>query len=218
MDIKKRIYDHKIIGIIRGIKEDRIIETIESLINGGISLIEITLNQDSDDKCLETIKLISLISKTFADKICLGAGTVITEKQVEMVIDAGAEYIVSPNTDIDVIKKTKALNKISIPGAYTPSEIVWAYNSGADFVKIFPAASLGPGYVRSVLSPLSNIPLLAVGGVNITNANEFLAAGAVGLGVGGNLIDKQAVNMGRFDILTQNAKEFRKKVMQVGEV
>ncbi len=217
MNIKKRITDHKIIAIIRGIEEDRIIETIESLIDGGISLIEITLNQDSQEKCLKTIELITLVSKSFGDQLCLGAGTVITEEQVERVVDAGAEYIISPNTDIDVIKKTKALNKISIPGAYTPSEMVRAYNSGADFVKLFPAANLGPSYVRSVLSPLANIPLIAVGGVNITNASDFLEAGAVGLGVGGNLIDKQAVNMGQFDILTQNAKEFIKKVMQVEE-
>jgi len=217
INIRKRITDQKIIAIIRGIDEDRIIETIEALIDGGINLIEITLNQDSQEKCLKTIELITLVSKSFGDQLCLGAGTVITEEQVERVVDAGAEYIISPNTDIDVIKKTKALNKISIPGAYTPSEMVRAYNSGADFVKLFPAANLGPSYVRSVLSPLANIPLIAVGGVNITNASDFLEAGAVGLGVGGNLIDKQAVNMGQFDILTQNAKEFIKKVMQVEE-
>lgn len=216
-DIKNKIINQKIIAIIRGIEEYKILKTIDSLVEGGIELLEITLNQDSEEKCLKTIKLIQLVREKFADEICLGAGTVITEEQVERVIDAGAEYIISPNTDINVIRKTKNLNKISIPGAYTPSEIVTAYDSGADFVKIFPAASLGPDFIKSVLGPLSNIPLLAVGGVNLANITNFIKAGVVGVGVGGGLIDKHAIKNGEFDILKENAKSFIEKIRQCEE-
>jgi len=215
--VKSKIIDQKIIGIIRGIEENKIIETIEALLDGGITLVEITLNQDSKKKLLESIKLISIVRKKFGNKISLGAGTVITAEQVVRVVDAGAEYIISPNTDIKVIKKTRDLNKISIPGAYTPSEIVTAYDAGADFVKVFPAASLGTGYIKSVRGPLSNIPLLAVGGINTANVSNFIKAGAVGVGVGGSLIDKDVINNEEFDFLKKKAAIFIEKIRQSGE-
>lgn len=215
-NIKQKIIDNKVIGIIRGVEKNKVLQTVESLLNGGIELIEITLNHQSKEKYLDTIDMISMVNEEYEGKIYLGAGTVISEKQVEEVISVGAEYIISPNTDIEIINKTKELNKISIPGAYTPTEVLKAYHSGADFVKLFPASTLGTKYVKSILSPVS-IPILAVGGINMSNIIEFIRAGVVGVGIGGSLIDKQAINQGKFDILTEKAKKYLEIVRRFEE-
>lgn len=215
INIKEKIFEQKIIGIIRGIDKNKIIEAVESLVDGGIDLLEIALNQDSNEKCDDVVEMIGLVSDKFAGRVCLGAGTVISADQVEKVVDAGAEYIISPNIDREVIEKTKELNKISIPGAYTPSEIIKAYKMGADFVKLFPAKNLGPNYIKAVLAPISNIPILAVGGIDINNFGEFISAGVVGVGLGGSLVDNEVITSGDFDIIKKKAEDFVMKSKQV---
>jgi 2-dehydro-3-deoxyphosphogluconate aldolase/(4S)-4-hydroxy-2-oxoglutarate aldolase len=210
--ILDQIFENKIVAIIRGIGSDRIIDTVGALLEGGIKLLEVTFNQESESAVLETLKSLELIKKEYGDKVCLGAGTVVTEEQVIKAVDAGAEYIISPNTDIDVIQKTKELGKISIPGAFTPSEMVMAYNAGADIVKLFPAGILGTGYIKALLAPLSHIPVVAVGGVNVDNVDQFIKVGAKGVGVGGNLVDKKAIYSGDYDKIKEVAKEYIKKL------
>lgn len=216
INIKEKIIENKIIAIIRGVDKSDILKTVEALIAGGIELIEITLDHQNKDSYMNVLEMITLVNEEYQNKICLGAGTVITPEQVEDVIKRGVEYIISPNTDLEIIKKTKELNKISIPGAYTPSEIIKAYNSGADFVKLFPASNLGSGYVKSVLSPV-NIPLLAVGGVNISNVKGFIKAGALGVGIGGSLIDKEAIKEKRYNSLTEKAKRYLEVIREIEE-
>ena len=123
-----------------------------------------------------------------------------------MTARAGGAFIISPDTDVDVIKKTRELGLVSMPGAMTPSEIKAAHNAGADFVKLFPVGDLGASYLKAVKAPLSHIKMMAVGGVNEENAAQFLKAGAVGLGVGGNLAKKEWIEAGEFEKLTAAAK------------
>lgn len=210
--IQNMIYENKIIAVARGINSEKILDTVNALVDGGIKLFEIPLNQKEPEKVKDTLKTISLLKREFGDRICVGPGTVLTVQQVVDAVEAGADYIISPNIDIEVIKKTKELGKISIPGALTPSEIVTAYNAGGDFVKIFPGGALGVGYIKAVKAPLSHIPVIVFGGVTVDNIDQYKAAGAEGFGIGGSLFDKKAIDAGDFGKITMIAKEYVNKI------
>jgi 2-dehydro-3-deoxyphosphogluconate aldolase / (4S)-4-hydroxy-2-oxoglutarate aldolase len=207
-----QIFENKIITIIRGIGSDRIVDTVGALLEGGIKLFEVTFNHEDETKSLDTLKCLELIKRTYKDQVCLGAGTVITPEQVVSAVAAGAEYIISPNTDISVIKKTKELGKISIPGALTPSEMVTAYNAGADIVKLFPAGIFGTDYIKALLAPLGHIPVVAVGGVSVDNIGQFIKAGVKGVGIGGNLVDRKAIYSGEYYKIKQAAEAYVNKL------
>jgi len=211
-DLMNKIIDKKIIAIIRGVSPEKMIPLVEALYLGGIELVEVTFNHESKVTIEETLNSLTLIHKEFGKKIGLGVGTVLSTDQVEQAVNAGAEYIISPNTDIDVIRKTKELGKISIPGAFTPTEIVAAYSAGADFVKLFPAGILGVQYIKAILAPLKHIPVIAVGGIDEKNIRDFLATGVYGVGVGGNLVDVKAINEENFNKITQTAKNYLEKI------
>lgn len=198
----------KIIAIIRGISEDKIIDTCKAIIAGGIQCIEVTFNQSSPHCNEETAALIKLLNDELGDQICLGAGTVMTVAQIDAAVEAGASYIISPNFNKEIVKHTVELGILSIPGAMTPSEIVDSYQAGASIVKVFPVDDLGLSYIKSVKAPISHIPMAAVGGVDESNIAEYFACGiqVVGLGIG--LIDNVLVNENRFDELTAKAKRF----------
>jgi 2-dehydro-3-deoxyphosphogluconate aldolase / (4S)-4-hydroxy-2-oxoglutarate aldolase len=206
--VLEKILEGKIIAIVRGISSSKIVGLVQAMLDGGISCVEVTFDQSSEEKAEDTLVSISKIKEYFGDKIMVGAGTVLTKEQLHRAVAAGAEYIISPNVDIEVIKETKRLGKISIPGALTPSEAVSAYNAGADIVKLFPAGIFGASYIKAVKAPLNHIPFAAVGGVSPANIAEFMKAGAVGVGVGGNLVSHKLVNEGRFDEITAIAKEY----------
>lgn len=207
-EVLNKILEGKIIAIVRGIPSDEVVGLAEALEKGGISCIEVTFDQSSQEKAQDTLKAISNIRQALGDKVCVGAGTVMTTQQVEAATAAGAEYMISPNTNAAVIKRTKELDKVSIPGAMTPSEVAEAYELGADIVKMFPAGVLGCAYIKAVKAPLKHIPVTAVGGVNPGNCTDFIRAGAVGVGVGGNLVSPQLVKEGRFDEITAIAKSY----------
>lgn len=210
--VLETILSKKIVAIIRGIKPNQIENTVDALIRGGINCIEVTFNQKDKETIAETIESLNFIKKRFKDEVCMGAGTVINKEQVKTAVEAGAEYIISPNTDLEVIKYTKELNKISIPGAFTPSEVIEAYNAGADIVKLFPAGLLGTKYIKAVTAPISHIPLVAVGGINVDNIKDFINAGAKGVGIGGSLVNVKAACKGDFDKITQTARRFVEKL------
>lgn len=149
-----------------------------------------------------------MLNLKLGNKIVVGAGTVTTVDMLKSAYDAGAKFIVSPDTNPKVIKETINLGMVSMPGAMTPTEVNLAYNYGADFVKVFPVSNLGASYIKAVCSPLNHIPVLAVGGVNQNNISDFLRCGAVGAGVGGNLVNKEWIANGQFDKITSLAKEF----------
>ncbi|MCL2578634.1 MAG: bifunctional 4-hydroxy-2-oxoglutarate aldolase/2-dehydro-3-deoxy-phosphogluconate aldolase [Oscillospiraceae bacterium] len=206
--IIERVEATKIIAILRGVSDRDICLKLASAIRkGGIELIEVTFNQSAPERFSDTTNAISAIAREFGEDICVGAGTVLTPELVQMAAEAGAKYIVSPDVSIPVIQKTRELELVSIPGALTPSEITTAISVGADIIKLFPAGSMGSGYIKSIKAPLSHIKFVATGGIDAGNIPEFLAAGCVGFGIGGNLVNVQWAAEGRYDQITQAAQE-----------
>ncbi len=202
------IKEHKIIAIVRGLSPAHMLHLADALSAGGVSLIEVTFNQGKPETWKDTACAIEALAKERSGKVLAGAGTVLTLQQLHMAADAGAQYIISPDVNEEVIRETKRLGLVSLPGALTPTEIMAAHKAGADAVKVFPAGSLGPEYIRAIRAPLSHIPLLAVGGIDADNCGAFLKAGCVGVGVGGSLVNKQWIEAGEFEKITELAKVF----------
>ena len=203
------IKSRKVIAIVRGIKLEHVIDTVEALKQGGITCVEVAFNHKEADKYEDTLKSISMIKEKFGDEVAVGAGTVLSVKDVVASANAGAAYMISPNMNLDVIKKTKEMGLVSIPGCVTPTEAVTAYDAGADIIKLFPAGVLGPGYIKALAAPLNFIPFVAVGGVNAENLQNFIKAGAIGAGVGGNLVNKKIIEEGNFAEITRLASEYK---------
>lgn len=201
------IEKNKIIAILRGVPADKLIKTAESLYDGGIRLLEITYNfkNVSDTETADGIKR---LCEYFKNDMFIGAGTVLTENQVVLTHEAGGKFIISPNVDKDVIKKTNELGLVSLPGGLTPSEICEAHKYGADFVKLFPITNLGVNYIKAVKAPLSNIKLLAVGGINEKNIPEYLNSGVCGFGVGSNIVNSKMIENNDFNSITELAKKY----------
>ena len=210
--IIRQVEQHKLIAIVRGIPHDRCLPLAQALYDGGIRLLEIPFNQQEPDSFPETARTISDLASTFAGKLLVGAGTVTSSELVRLAADAGAQYIISPDTKEAVITETRKRGLVSMPGAMTPTEITLAHQSGADFVKLFPAGVLGVDYFKAVLAPLGHIKYLAVGGVNTDNIPAFLKAGCRGFGVGGNLVNKTWAAEGAFDRITAAAQDFCRAV------
>ena len=205
--IISKVLEHKAIAIVRGAGADDCIKVADALYEGGIRFMEITFNQKSPASFSDTAKAISAVAKKYEGKMLIGAGTVTTPELVEIAAEAGARYIISPDTNVDVIKKTRELGLVSMPGAFTPSEVLEAHRAGADFVKLFPVGNLGPSYVKALCAPISHVKMLAVGGVNENNAADFINAGCYGVGVGGNLANKKWIEAGEFDKITEVARK-----------
>lgn len=206
-EVVSSILEHKIIAIMRGLDPIACLSTAKALYVGGIRLVEVTFDHHSQNGLMNTVEAISMIREHFGNDFFVGAGTVLTSEEVEMAARAGAQYILSPDTNPVVINRTLELELVSIPGALTPTEIMAAYNAGADFVKIFPASELGPDYIKAIRSPISHVRLLAVGGVHDGNAHDFLAAGVIGLGIGGNLVNKNWIALKQYEKITDEAKK-----------
>ena len=204
----QQICEKKIIAIVRGADVAQAVAAAKALYEGGVSLVEVTFNQKAPETFVTTAEAIRSIREQLGDRVLVGAGTVLTVEQVTLAADAGAAYIISPNTDEAVIAKTLELGLVSLPGAYTPTEAVRAHNAGADFVKVFPCVGDAPAYVKALCAPLSHIKFLAVGGVSAENAADFMKAGAVGLGVGSSLVNKKWLDSGEFFKITEQAQRF----------
>ena len=206
--IIQEILDKKIISIVRGVEPDKMVHIAEALYEGGVTMIEVTFNQKNPNSWQETADSIAAIKAAMGDRMFVGAGTVTSVELVDMAANAGAGYIISPDTDPDVIARTRELGLVSLPGAYTPTEAKQAHNAGADFVKLFPCVGDAPAYLKALCAPLSHIKFLAVGGVTADNAADFLKAGAVGIGVGSSLVNKKWADAGEFYKITEEAKRF----------
>ena len=183
------VLENKIIVIVRGVARDKLIPLAQAMYEGGIRLLEITFSADGSTSDEVTGDNIKMLVDHFGDRLHVGAGTVLTEKQVELVKEAGGKFIISPDTNERVIKRTRELSLVSMPGALTPTEIMTAHTAGADFVKLFPVSSLGAEYVKAVKAPLSHVKLLAVGGIHDKNMAEYIKAGVCGFGIGSNITD-----------------------------
>lgn len=206
--IIKDVEEHKIIVIMRGFTTEQLVNAVSAMEKGGIRLVEVTFDQTgaTDDK--ETAENIRVLKETFAGRVRVGAGTVMTEEQVELAYQAGAEFIISPDCYDAVIKKTRQLGMVSMPGVYTPTEAAAAHRYGADFVKLFPNSEVKLSYLKALTVPLAHIKFLAVGGVTAENMQDYLNAGAKGIGVATAIADKTAIRAGDFEEITRRAKQF----------
>lgn len=210
-DNLKRLIDCGIVSIIRVENSTEAIKSAKSLKEGGIYVIEVSMVTPG------ALDAIRAISQEFGKEVLVGAGTVLDPETARATILAGAEFIIGPTLNREVIEVCNRYSKIVVPGALTPTEILTAWELGADLVKVFPARLVGPKYIKDILGPLPQVRLVPTGGVNLENAGEFLKAGAVMVAVGGALVDKKAVKEGRFDIITEKARKFLEVVKKVRE-
>jgi len=195
------LLQHQIVAILRGARPADTLHIIHALQAGGIVAVEITLNSDN------ALQLIKEVKAAVKDNMLVGAGTVLNADAALAAIEAGAQFIISPSFDAETIRVTKAKDVVSIPGAYTATEIVAAHQAGADIVKVFPASS--PQYIKDLRGPLSHIPLMPTGGVNLDNIKAFRDAGAVAFGIGSALVNsRQAVSADYLIALTKTAAAF----------
>ena len=202
-----QILQHKIVAIVRGCEPERVPDIARALADGGVRLLEITLNSRN------AFDVIREVAAKMSDRLLVGAGTVLTAGEAEAAIDAGARFILSPGLDPDTIRVTKELGAVSIPGALTATEILTAWRSGADIVKVFPA-SVGASYFRDLRGPLPQIRLMPTGGVNLLNIREFRAAGAVAYGVGSALVPPgQETTAAALEELRERAFEYTKALV-----
>ena len=215
-NVISKIYEKKVIAIVRGFYGEQCLGLAKALADGGVGLLEVTFDPLSEENRMLTCRTIELLRSELDGRMLFGAGTVLSPDTVELAASCGAEYIVAPNTDRDVIEKGLDLNMVCIPGALTPTEIQQAHLWGADFVKVFPASEMGVSYFRQLHAPLIHVPLLVVGGVNENNITDYLNAGAVGAGVAGCLFKKDWILEGRFDLVTERAK-IMNSVLEAGK-
>lgn len=201
------VEQYKIIAIVRGADPEQCLTVAGALNEGGIRLMEITYDQRNPASWQATADTIAALQKRYDGKMLIGAGTVTSPELVELTAKAGGGFIISPDTDTAVIRRTRELGLVSMPGALTPSEIKTAHDAGADFVKVFPLGILGPGYLKAVRAPLSHIKMMAVGGINEKNLRDYLEAGACGAGIGGNLVNRKWIENGELDKITATARE-----------
>ena len=207
-EVIKQIEKNKLIVIVRGVERSDLIPLAEALFEGGVRLLELTYCADGSVSDVEMADRIGMLAKAFQGRLLVGAGTVLTERQVQLTANAGGAFIISPDAYEPVIRETRALRLVSIPGVMTPSEIRGAQRAGADFVKLFPAGALGAKYVKDVLAPLSDAKLLAVGGIHDGNMREYTQAGVRGFGVGSAVIDKRMIACGDFAGIKELARSY----------
>ena len=204
--IKNSIKENKLIAIVRGVEPETCVRIAQALYDGGFRLMEITYDQKHPETWESTAQTIGAVAEAFAGRMYIGAGTVTCPELVELTHKYGGRFIISPDMNEAVITRTCELGMVSIPGALTPTEITSAHRAGADFVKLFPAGVFGASYIKAVKAPISHIDLLVVGGVNENNVASFLAAGAIGAGIGGNLVNAAWVKAGQYEKITETAR------------
>lgn len=198
-----------VVPVVRGTRADSVRKAVDAIIAGGIDVIEVTFTVPGAAGMIRT-----LVGELGED-VLVGAGTVTGIDSCAAALDAGARFVVGPNTDEEVVRRCNAAGVLVCPGALSPTEVVRAVEAGADVVKIFPAGNLGgPAYIKALRGPLPDVAFIPTGGVNLSNAGDYIRAGAVAVGVGGSLVDKRAVEAGDWDLITDNARRFVDTVRQ----
>ena len=208
-EILNKMISEGLIPVIRVASASEAIDVANAIKEGGVSFIEITMSVQG------AIDVIKELTQEYKDEIIMGAGTVLDAETGRAALLAGAQFIVSPTLNLDLIQLAHRYSAVVVPGAMTPTEILTAWNAGADMVKVFPAGQLGgPGYIKALRGPLPQILLAPTGGVNLENAGAFIRAGAAALGVGGELVDKSAVKERRFSVITDNTRAYLKTIRE----
>lgn len=206
-EVKKLILEEKLVVLFRRVPLDKMADLARALVRGGVKLLEVTFDQEAQDPAALYAESLQIVREAVGDDLCLGAGTVLTLDQVRAAKEAGATFILAPNTNKNVIELTRELGMVSIPGAMTPSEIVDAWDYGADIVKLFPADDLGYHYIWNIRGPLPHIPLIATGGVNPQTIPEFLKHGVNAVGTGVSIVNRDMLNAGDFASIEALARE-----------
>lgn len=214
---KEWLMKNKLVAISRKVAKEDIKNTAKALYEGGIRSLEITFDQSNPNCIEETVRSIEIVREVIGERMMIGAGTVLNVEQAIAAAKAGASFVLSPDTNVKVIDKVKDLGLISVPGAMTPSEIMVAWNHGADIVKLFPAGILTLAYYKSIKGPISHVPLMAVGGVELENMKSFLDAGFCSCGIGSNIVRNDLIASKRFNDLTNLAKEYVSQIEEKTE-
>jgi len=207
-DQLSRVLETGIVAVIRANSGDLLVDVAQALLSGGIDVMEITFTVPKAVQVLERVR------DRMGDQVLLGAGTVLDPETARAALLAGAEFIVSPSTNLDVIRMCRRYDRLVMPGALTPTEVVTAWEAGADIVKIFPSDLTGPKYLKALHGPLPQIRLMPTGGVDLDTAAEFLRCGACALGIGGSLVEKRAVEQGDFSRIESLARQYVEIVRQ----
>ena len=209
-----RVLNSRIVAVVRSTHVGQLTDVAEALMAGGVEVIEITFTVPRAHRVLEQL------ADRLGDKILLGAGTVLDSETARTALLAGAKFIVSPTLNLDVIRLCQRYDKLVLPGALTPTEVLTAWEHGADIVKIFPSDLTGPPYLKALHGPLPQIRLMPTGGVNLLTAADFLRAGACALGIGGSLVEAEAVaagNMARIESLARQYVQVVRETRNVGD-
>jgi 2-dehydro-3-deoxyphosphogluconate aldolase / (4S)-4-hydroxy-2-oxoglutarate aldolase len=196
----------KIIAIVRGVRIDQVINIAEALLAGGIKMLEVTCNTEG------VFEMIKMLREKMGDKMCIGAGTVITTDLCEQALKAGAEFIIAPDTNTEVIDYCVKHDVAILPGAATATEILTAKRHGAKMVKIFPASALGINYIKALRGPIDDVDFVAVDGVRPENMAEFFAAGCAAVAVGASVVRKEYVEKGNWKAITETARRYVEKL------
>jgi 2-dehydro-3-deoxyphosphogluconate aldolase / (4S)-4-hydroxy-2-oxoglutarate aldolase len=197
-----RILSGGIVAVLRATSGEFLVEVAESLLAGGVEAIEVTFSVP------KAVEVLEQVADRLCDKIVLGAGTVLDPETARAAMLAGARFIVSPVVNLDVIRICRRYSCLVFPGALTPTEILTAWEAGADIVKVFPSDLTGPGYLKAVRRPLPHVRLMPTGGVNLETAAAFIKAGACAIGIGSDLADPKAIAARQFDKLTILARQY----------
>ena len=204
----QRVLDRAIVAVIRSASPEKLVDVAEALLAGGVEVMEVTFTVPRATRVIEKV------ADKLGSRVLLGAGTVLDPETARAAFLAGAEFIVSPAVNVEVIEMCRRYSKLCMPGAFTPTEVVTAWQAGADIVKVFPSDLVGPKYLKLLHGPLPHIRLMPTGGVNLDTAGEFLAAGACALGVGSSLVDQQAIAAGDMAKIEGLARQFVAKVAE----
>ncbi|MCI0379491.1 MAG: bifunctional 4-hydroxy-2-oxoglutarate aldolase/2-dehydro-3-deoxy-phosphogluconate aldolase [Gemmataceae bacterium] len=207
-DQLRQVLDCGIVAVVRSPDSQQLVEVARALADGGVSVVEITMTVPGALDVLRDVR------KALGNRVLLGAGTVLDTETARAVLLAGAEYIVAPTVNLEVIRLCQRYDKLVMPGAFTPTEIVAAWESGADIVKVFPADVVGPAFFKALCGPLPHIRLMPTGGVDLATAAAFLKAGACCLGVGGQLVEPEAIAQRNFERIRDLARQYVAVVKQ----
>jgi 2-dehydro-3-deoxyphosphogluconate aldolase / (4S)-4-hydroxy-2-oxoglutarate aldolase len=202
-EVKQQLETVGLLPVLRASSVSEALALVDAMYAGGVTVMEVTMTVPGAIDVLKELK------KKYGSNILLGSGTVTTAAQAQATIEAGAEFVISPSLHLDVIAKTKELGKVSIPGSLTPTEVITAWNAGADYVKIFPCSAMGGApYLKSLKAPFPFLNLIPTGGVTLQTAPDFIKAGAKALGVGADLVNPKAIKDGKADTVTATAKAY----------
>jgi 2-dehydro-3-deoxyphosphogluconate aldolase / (4S)-4-hydroxy-2-oxoglutarate aldolase len=202
-DTKQTLERVGLIPVLRAKSSSQAHAVVQALIKGGVTVVEVTMTVPG------AIDLLRELKAEYGSELLLGSGTVTTAAQARATIEAGAEFVVSPSLHLDVIAATRAAGKVSVPGALTPTEVITAWNAGADYVKIFPCSAMGgASYLKALLAPFPHLQLIPTGGVSLDTAETFFKAGARALGVGSDLVNLAAIEAGRPETITDTARAY----------